>query len=144
MKLIKLWQIFSWLTRIYMELSTILFFVFGRGLAIQLEDLQKQVRNVSPLANDVGNSLQKWSIRHSLICRSAMKLEQYFSMTLLLSISCIFIQIITYCHSFFRHFSRKETIAVTDCIFYAFHILRMLLLIQTICQVADRMRIEVY
>ena len=141
--LLLLWQILRSLTRIYMNLLTVMLFVLGRALAIHLQHIQKQVRTTCLLQQDAKALLHKWSSQHSLICKAIYKLERFFSVILLLSISCIFIQTIVYCHSVYRALSGYGMESLYHLIINIGYILRITLLFNVICYVADSLKIEV-
>ena len=77
-------------TNIYFTLSAVMFCVLVWALAMQFEEIEKQVDNVLLPRFDFKRLLKEWSIHHSLICRAVFKLETYFSVISLISIGCTF------------------------------------------------------
>ena len=140
---INVWYPASKLQQIYMNLSTVMFCTLALALADQYAQIEEQIRNVSLLERDVIILVNKWSVHASLTCLAIRKVQNYFSFVLLLSITCIFIETITYCHFAFLFLSGNVQLDLSHAIFPFVQIFRRIILLNAICYAADLMQIKV-
>ena len=133
-------------TRIYMNLSTVLFVALSWAVVIQLRNIQKEIRNTSVQNENVDSLLKHCNSHLSTTMQTICQLDTFFSNVLLVSITYIFGQTILNVHEmycgFFRTCSSQKT-NLQDTLLTAGNVLRMYLLLYAICYVCDSIKNEV-
>ena len=130
--------------RIYFHLSSVMFFAFASALVIQLRNIRARIRSVTSSDTDTTNLLENLNSHLFTTCVAISELGKYFSIIFLLSVSCIFVQSITFCHMAFRIISGTEKRDIYTVVVTFEAIIRMIFILNAICYKADEIKDEVY
>lgn len=116
----------------YGIMSVIMFWVFGYSLALQYGEIQRQVETIVQPGPDMKDLLRSWSIRHSFTTCAVSKMNEYFSLVLLIEIGSTYAYMAT----------RLSSVIIDDPRFdeMTFHCVKLFLLFYAICSAADFVR----
>ena len=131
------------ITRIYLALSTVMFFAFASALVIQFHNIQARIRSASSSYSNTNDLLEKLNNHLFTTVEAISELANFFSIIFLLLVSCIFVQTISYTHLTFRVISGRQERKIYSMILTILDIIILMSILHTVCYKADEIKYEV-